>query len=67
MRCEGYRRNGGAFSLGPVTWLQCENEATVTLKIVQDEKTEEFPACKTCWNECIENSDKIEIKEVKPL
>lgn len=28
-RCEIFRRYGGAFSLGPVRWEQCPNEATV--------------------------------------
>lgn len=65
IRCEGWRRYGGAFSLGPVTWEQCKNNATVTLRFVQDKKEQTLPACKACWNECLEN--KLKILEAKPL
>jgi len=64
-QCEGWRRYGGAFSFGPVKWVQCENEATVLLTVVQKGTEAEMPACSTCWQEAIDN--KIEIKEAKPL
>ena len=63
-RCEGWRRYGGAFTLGPVEWRQCENDAIVLLKVRQ-EKIEELPACAECWKEVLEN--KIEILESKPI
>jgi hypothetical protein len=31
-RCEGWRRYGGAFTLGPVHWEQCEAQGIVRLK-----------------------------------
>lgn len=64
MRCEGWRRTGGAFTLGPVKWEQCNNEAIVMLKVRQ-EKEEDLPACLDCWNECKQN--KIEILGAEPL
>lgn len=63
-RCEGWRRYGGAFSLGPVKWEQCKEDAIVMLTVVQDGKTEKLPACKTCWKECIEKN--IRIEKVEP-
>jgi len=66
MDCEGYRRYGGAFSFGPVKWVQCTNEAVVILKIEQDNKVSDFPACTTCWKEGIENT-KISILNAKPI
>ncbi len=53
MRCKGWRRNGGAFTLGPVNWERCPNDAIAMLTIKQ-EKVEELPACKTCWLEAKE-------------
>ena len=64
-RCEGYRRYGGVFTLGPVKWEQCKENAIVTLKVKQDNKIETSLACQTCWNECLDN--KIEIIEAKPI
>lgn len=64
MRCEGWRRNGGAFTLGPVTWKQCENEAVVILEVVQDGKVESLPGCATCWQECIDSG--IQINSSRP-
>lgn len=65
IRCEGYRRRGGAFTLGPVVWEQCENDALVELIITQDGKEVTGPSCITCWNEAMGN-DKIQVKSVKP-
>jgi len=51
-RCEGYRRYGGAFTLGPVRWEQCHNTATVLLTIEQNgEILKDSPACAECWEE----------------
>ena len=64
IRCEGWRRTGGAFSFGPVKWSQCENNAIVMLEVRQKE-VKEFPACIECWNEAIGRG--IEIMEARPL
>jgi hypothetical protein len=64
-RCEGYRRRGGAFTLGPVVWEQCGNDAKVELIIVQDGKKSVVPSCTFCWNEAMSN-DKIQVKSAKP-
>jgi len=64
MRCEGYRRRGGALTLGPVRWEQCNNEAIVILTVKQ-EKIEKLPSCSICWQECINN--KIQINSVDPI
>lgn len=65
-RCEGFRRYGGAFTLGPVKWEQCKNDATVMLKLAQDnEPAKDFPACNECWQEALEN--KITILKSSPI
>ena len=64
-RCEGWRRRGGAFTLGPVVWKQCESDAIVLLEVTQDNKTEKQPSCKSCWLEAIENN--ITIESAVPL
>jgi hypothetical protein len=64
-RCEGYRRYGGAFSFGPVTWEQCTREAVVMLTIIQKGKEETLPACVICWAECLNNG--IEIVKAYPI
>ena len=65
-RCEGWRRRGGAFTLGPVTWAQCDNDAVVMITAKQKgEDVKTFPACMECWNEALQF--KIEILEVVPL
>ena len=65
-RCEGWRRHGGAFTFGPVTWEQCEEEGEVMLTVKQDDETTTLPACKTCWQECIDN-EKIEVVSAVPI
>lgn len=64
-RCEGWTRTGGAFSFGPVIWTQCEKEATVRLRVVQEGKESTLPACNDCWKRAIE--EKISILQVLPL
>jgi hypothetical protein len=58
MRCEGWRRYGGCFTIGPVKWEQCKNEAIVMLEVEQ-EKVETLPACLDCWNESLKKGIKI--------
>lgn len=65
IRCEGWRRNGGIFTFGPVTWEQCKENGVVMLTVNQDGKTQKLPACKDCWKEVIEK--KIEIVHVEPI
>lgn len=71
MRCEGWRRKGGAFTFGPVVWKQCSNEASVMLTVLQKPKGEKkkirqvLPACPTCWQECIDTG--IEIEKAAPI
>lgn len=64
-RCEGFHRHGGAFTLGPVKWTQCEQDATVMLEFERDHNVKKLPACPDCWKKCIEN--KINILEATPL
>lgn len=70
-RCEGWTRHGGIFSLGPVTWTQCTSLATVMLTVRQPPegggplKTSKQPACRACWQKCIENG--IKITKVVPI
>ena len=66
MRCDGFRRYGGAFSLGPVVWQQCNNKATVMITCRQDGEKASFPACEKCWEEARENTG-VEITDVRPL
>lgn len=64
MQCEGWRRKGGAFTMGPPEWSRCENDAIVMLTVTQ-ESTQKMPACDACWREAIERGIKIEL--VHPL
>lgn len=66
LRCEGHRRYGGAFTLGPVKWVQCENDACVMITVTQGGETQTLPACIDCWWEAIGN-DAIEIESVTPI
>lgn len=63
-QCEGWRRYGGAFSLGGVRWEQCKNEAVVLLKVEQ-EKVQTLPACLECWNEA--KAKGIKILSTEPI
>ena len=64
MRCEGWTRHGGAFTFGPVTWSQCENDAEVILE-VQQEEIEKQTACMDCWKKGIKEG--IKIISVEPI
>lgn len=64
-QCEGWRRIGGAFTLGPVHWKQCNRDASVMLTVKQDGKTETLPSCVICWNEAMEKG--IPVLKVTPL
>ena len=68
MHCEGYRRRGGAFSLGPMTWEQCPNNAVVILTLKQKgEPKGEMPACAKCWEEARDPRWGIKIISAKPI
>jgi hypothetical protein len=60
-RCQGWRRYGGAFTLGPVRWEQCKEKPTVMLRFKdkEDGKVRTMPACQKCWQECIDTGVKI--------
>lgn len=64
-QCEGWRRRGGAFTLGPVEWKQCANDVVVVLMVLQDGETQSVPACTECWHEAIERD--IPISKAVPL
>ena len=67
MRCEGFHKIGGTWSVGGLpVWQQCKNDAIVMLTVVQNGKDESLPACNECWKESIENKF-IEIINVEPL
>lgn len=67
MRCEGWRRKGGALSFGPPTWTQCTEDATVMIQFKQGkEDVATLPGCPTCWQECIDSKD-IEVLLVFPI
>lgn len=67
LRCDAWRRHGGAFTFGPVRWHRCTNNATVLLTVEQEgEVTLDSPTCDTCWRESM-SAEKITIKEVKPI
>jgi hypothetical protein len=65
IRCEGWRRYGGAFTFGPITWKQCTNQGIVELKFVQDGETKTLPSCKQCWDECLRSG--IAVIKAKPI
>lgn len=65
IRCEGWRRYGGAFTLGPVHWEQCKEKAVVMIKVKQEGKVDLLPACMTCWHEAIRRG--IKILEARPI
>ena len=65
MRCEGYRRRGGAFTLGPVSWSQCIESGVVMLTVEQDGETQTLPACNRCWKEVIENN--VPVLKIEPI
>jgi hypothetical protein len=64
LKCKGFRRYGGVFSLGPVKWEQCKATPTVMIKVKNVKETQ--PACNHCWQELID-SDEQEIESVEPI
>lgn len=66
-RCEGWRRHGGVFTFGPVTWEQCEAKGIVALKFKDADsgKVKTLPACKKCWAECLATG--VTIIEARPI
>ncbi len=70
MRCEGWERKGGIFTLGPVKWEQCKNEAVVMIEIKREgEDTQKLPACHECWQKLIDGKDQdgAKIVSVEPI
>lgn len=65
VQCEGWRRHGGAFTLGPIQWKQCPSRALVVLKVIQDDGETDQPSCLSCWNEAL--THRIEILEATPI
>lgn len=67
LRCDAWRRKGGAFTLGPPVWRQCENAAIVLLTIQQEDKLVDSPACVVCWEEGRQAGLKyLDVKPVTP-
>src|ERR1700749_4394239 len=64
-RCEGWRRRGGVFTLGPVVWEQCDQRGLVRITFIDNGKNRTLPACARCWNECIETG--LEIIKTVPI
>ena len=65
-QCEGWVRHGGAFSFGPTTWVQCTEIGVVMLTVKQGKTTSTLPACLTCWQKCIDDTE-IKIIYVVPI
>lgn len=65
IRCEGFTRNGGIMTFGPVEWNQCENDAQVMITAVQGNEKGTYPMCLECWQRGIDYN--IEISEVVPI
>ena len=63
MRCEGWRRYGGAFSIGLPEWRQCDNDGIALIKTTNNDKP--LPCCNICWNEIKKNE--IIIESVEPI
>jgi len=54
-QCQGYRRHGGAFTLGPVRWEQCKEQGVVLLTVEAEGERTTVPACLVCWKEAVAN------------
>jgi hypothetical protein len=66
-QCEGWRRYGGVFTLGPVKWEQCKETATVTALITNpDEKPKGFAACDHCLIEALTTTG-MKVAKIKPI
>jgi len=65
-RCEGWRRHGGAFTFGPVKWVQCPESATVMLTVKQAGEKQKLPACPKCWQEA-RNTKGIVVLDAEPI
>ncbi len=74
MRCEGYYKYGSFMTFGPRRWEQCENEAIVMIRFIDQQNNNNYegegqertlPACAKCWQQCI--TDHMEILEVTPI
>ena len=70
-QCEGWRRYGGAFTVGGVPrWEQCKEEAMVMIEFEQTNQGGQekgtLPACPYCWIEATETKG-ITIISVTPI
>lgn len=66
MRCAGWKPLGKrAFSFGEPNWAQCENEASVYLKVLNNGH-KNLPACVHCCEKVIED-EKMTILDVEPV
>lgn len=68
LQCEGWRRYGGAFTFGPVTWKQCEEKATVMVegKNAQETLYKTIPMCDTCLREA-QTTIGVKVRKVEPI
>lgn len=65
-QCEGWRRYGGAFTMGPPKWDRCGENAIVILRVESNSEEKDVLACLKCWKEA-EKSGGMSILSVKPL
>ncbi len=66
-KCYGWRRTGGAFTLGLPTWKQCDRKPVVDLTVKQGkEERITLPSCLVCWEECMINPD-IKVIKAEPI
>tara|TARA_Y100000310_G_scaffold56232_1_gene51603 strand:+ start:31532 stop:31816 length:285 start_codon:yes stop_codon:yes gene_type:complete len=66
LKCNGYRRYGGAFTLGNPEWEKCRETPTVMIKVKNVKKA--MPACPHCWQELLDSDDDAqEIESVEPI
>lgn len=66
MQCDGWRRYGGAFTIGPAKWQRCKGRPVVVMRVIQDEKPKTVNACLECWGEALDNED-IKIESSEPI
>jgi hypothetical protein len=68
IRCQGWVRHGGVFTLGPVEWRQCKEPGVVELTVKEEGKKEQrkLPACINCWRQTMVQEG-IKIISVVPM
>lgn len=67
-QCEGWRRYGGAFTMGPVTWEQCKEKATVMVEGKNHDETlyKTLPMCDTCLREA-QTTTGVKVRKITPI